>query len=127
VTATVTNLRWCLQIQDKKQSKAPYKVSELTPVYGCCMGLNSDIPGCQYCLCQPCKIDGEVESTRTKRGDKKLKEKLKDKTIMCGNLQERHHKINLVREQNGNYFRQTDTVESNYPAKCSGCMRPFTA
>jgi hypothetical protein len=127
VTVKLTNMCWYLWVQEKQHSKEPYKVSELTPVYGCCMGLNSDIPGCRYCLCQPCKMDGENASARTKRVDKTLKEKLKDKKLLCEDLQQRHHKINLLREQNANYFRQTDTGESNYPAMCSGCMRPFTA
>jgi hypothetical protein len=72
-------------------------------------------------------MDGEIESARTKRVDKTLKDKLKDKKLLCEDLKQRHHKINLLREQNANYFRQTDTEESNYPAMCSGCMRPFTA
>jgi hypothetical protein len=106
----------------------PYKVTQFTSVYGCCMGLRSDILGCRYCLCGPCKDNREEADSeqRPKRGDKAMKDKLKDKTVECGSIPERHLRINLVREDKGNYFRQgAGEREKNCPRMCCGCLRPF--
>jgi hypothetical protein len=53
--------------------------------------------------------------------------KLNNKAVECGNLPDRHCKINLVKEYNGSYFRQAGTVKNNYPKLCCGCYRPLTA
>jgi hypothetical protein len=99
----------------------------MTPVYGCCMGLRSDILGCRYCLCGPCKDNlEEADGTRTRRGDRAMKEKLKDKTVECGAIPARHLRINLIREHDGNYFKQAvDETTKSYPRMCCGCLRPF--
>jgi hypothetical protein len=92
------------------------------------MGLRSDIIGCRYCLCKPCKEDGEEEVARTQRGDRALKDKLKDKIIGCENIPERHLRINLTREHNGNYFKlEMGESGKNYPKMCCGCLRPLIA
>jgi hypothetical protein len=69
------------------------------------MGLCSDVIGCMYCLCKPCWEDGEADVARGRRGDRALKDKLKDKVIKCEKISERYLRINLFREQNGDYFK----------------------
>ena len=91
------------------------------------MGLRSDISSCRYCLCEPCKIVGEIQGIRSRRVSKELQLKLNNKAIKCVNLPERHLKINLVKEHNGSYFKQGGTVEKSYPKICCGCYRAFTA
>ena len=44
---------------DQDSEGEPYKVTQFTSVYGCCMGLRSDILGCRCCLCGPCKDNRE--------------------------------------------------------------------
>ena len=92
------------------------------------MGLRSNIIECMYCLCKSCKEDGEEEGRRPRRGSKALKDKLIDKTVECKNIPERHLRINLTREHNGNYFRlEMGETGKNYPKMCCGCMRPLTS
>ena len=69
----------------------------------------------------------EADGIRSKRVSKESKLKLINKEIECVDLQERHHKINLVKEHNGSYFKQGGTAKNDYPKLCCGCYRPFTA
>ena len=73
---------------DQEPAGEPYKVTKLTPVFGCCMGLRSDISDCLYCLCMPCKVEGEEASARSKRVSKTLKLKLINTEIKCVDLPE---------------------------------------
>ena len=116
------------QIWDQEAEGEPYKVTQLTPVYGCCMGLRSDILECRYCLCGPCKDKGEEADVRPKRVSKDFKEKLKNKVIECTAIPERHLRINLTREHNGSYFKQgVGEAEKSYPTMCCGCLRPLVS
>jgi hypothetical protein len=117
------------KLWDQPPAGEPYKVSEVTPVFGCSMGLRSDYSGCRYCLCKPCKVerDGQNAGTRTKRQPKTLKIKLSNKDIRCPALPERHLTINLVKECVGSYFKQGGGVGKSCPTMCCGCFRPFTA
>jgi hypothetical protein len=119
---------WENQLWEQPPTGELYKVSELTPVYGCSMGLRSDFSGCRYCLCEPCrnKQDEGDRSTRTKRGAKTLKQKFTNKEISCDQLPQRHSTINLVKEYSGSYFKQGGAVDKSYPTMCCGCLRPFT-
>ena len=116
-----------LKIWDQEPEGEPYKVSHCTPVYGCCMGLRSDILGCRYCLCGPCKDNKEeADIDRPKRVDREVKDKLKDKTVECVNIPDRHLRINLIRENNGNYFKQgVGETEKGCPKMCCSCLRPI--
>jgi len=114
-------------VWEREPAGQPYKVTELTPVFGCCMGLRSDISGCRYCLCEPCKVGGEQAIGRSKRVSASLQRNLNRKEIECVDQPERHLKINLVKEHNGSYFKEGGAVEKSYPKLCCGCFRPFTA
>jgi hypothetical protein len=110
----------------------PYRVTEATPVYGCSMGLRSDVMECRHCLCGPCKKGKENmnndnnKRTSRRRIDKALDERLKDKKVSCKGFSERHLSTNLVREANGSYFKEGISQEKFYPYMCVGCLRPLS-
>jgi hypothetical protein len=121
-------LKHLFKVWEQDPEGEPYKVTESTPVYGCCMGLRSDIIGCRYCLCTPCWEDGAKEVTRGRRGDRSHKDKLKDKGVGCADIPERHLRINLAQEHNGNYFKPgLGGAEKSCPTMCCGCLRPLIA
>ena len=50
-----------------------------------------------------------------------MTDKLKDKMVECGDIPERHLRINLIREHNGNYFKQgVGETEKSCPKMCCG-------
>jgi hypothetical protein len=64
-----------LKIWDQDPEGEPYKVTQSTSVYGCCMGLCSDILECRYCLCEPCKQTGEeADREQSRRVTKAVKQ-----------------------------------------------------